>query len=111
MCDQPGHIFDGTLFGHTFCVPRKPLPTYTHTNRTTNEINNDIGLPDTTTGQLHPLTMATILKVNQGKGRPKATSKIFEPIDDDTAISPSPCCATITEDNKSGTDVPAARIV
>ena len=33
------------------------------------------------------------------------------PIELDTAISPSPIRATITLDNKSGTDVPAAKNV
>lgn len=36
---------------------------------------------------------------------------MFEPIEEDTAISPKPCLATITDVNKSGIDVPAARKV
>jgi len=50
-------------------------------------------------------------KRSQGTGKPKATSKMLLPMDEDTAMSPSPCLATITEDNRSGTEVPAAKIV
>jgi hypothetical protein len=46
-----------------------------------------------------------------GKGRPTRTSKIFEPIEDETAMSPCPCLATITLVSRSGTLVPAARKV
>jgi len=48
---------------------------------------------------------------NQGKGKPTATSNILLPIDDETAISPFPCLATIILDNISGTLVPAANNV
>merc|ERR1719267_453828 len=65
----------------------------------------------TMTKQSQPDARATMLKTNHGTGSPKATSKMLEPIEEDTAISPSPCLATITEDSKSGTEVPAARIV
>ena len=39
------------------------------------------------------------------------TSKIFEPIELETAMSPWPFFATITEVIKSGTEVPAAKKV
>ena len=45
------------------------------------------------------------------KSYPTVTSNIFEPTDDDTAISPFPCFATKTLVIKSGTDVPAAKKV
>lgn len=47
----------------------------------------------------------------QGNGNPTVTSKMLEPTDDDTAISPFPCFATKTLVIKSGTDVPAAKKV
>merc|ERR1712164_91868 len=49
--------------------------------------------------------------INHGRGIPTVTSKMFDPIDDETAISPCPSLATITEVIKSGTDVPAAKHV
>jgi len=48
---------------------------------------------------------------NHGNGNPTKISKILLPIDDDTAISPLPALATITEVNRSGTEVPAANTV
>lgn len=48
---------------------------------------------------------------SHGNGNPTVTSKIFDPIDDDTAMSPRPFFATITEVIKSGTEVPAAKNV
>jgi hypothetical protein len=42
---------------------------------------------------------------------PTQTSNKFDPIDEETLMSPKPFLATITLVNKSGTDVPAARIV
>lgn len=51
------------------------------------------------------------IKRSHGTGSPMQTSNMFEPIDDDTAISPSPWRATITEERRSGTLVPAARKV
>ena len=48
---------------------------------------------------------------NQGIGRPTRISKMLLPIELDTAMSPSPILATITLDNKSGTEVPAAKNV
>ena len=74
-------------------------------------MNSCSGLPDTITLHAHPSAAAMILKHSHGRGRPKATSKMFDPMDDETAMSPCPCCATITEESRSGTDVPAARIV
>ena len=47
----------------------------------------------------------------QGNGRPIVTSNKFEPIDELTAISPKPFLATMTDVSKSGTLVPAAKIV
>ena len=42
---------------------------------------------------------------------PTQISKILDPTDDETAMSPSPLRATITDVIKSGMDVPAARNV
>lgn len=42
---------------------------------------------------------------------PTVTSNIFEPTELDTAISPKPLRATITDVIKSGIEVPAARKV
>ena len=42
---------------------------------------------------------------------PTVTSKIFEPTDEDTAMSPNPFLATITLVNRSGMEVPAAKKV
>mmetsp|Transcript_8364 Transcript_8364/g.10618 ORF Transcript_8364/g.10618 Transcript_8364/m.10618 type:complete len:214 (-) Transcript_8364:713-1354(-) len=50
-------------------------------------------------------------KRSHGSGRPTATSKMFEPIEDDTAMSPWPCWATMMLESRSGIDVPAARNV
>ena len=51
------------------------------------------------------------LKRSQGRGKPTVTSKRFDPMDDETAMSPWPALATITDVIKSGTEVPAARKV
>ena len=45
------------------------------------------------------------------KTYPTVTSKILEPTEDDTAMSPFPCLATRTLVIRSGTEVPAARNV
>ena len=42
---------------------------------------------------------------------PTQTSKMFDPTEDETAISPNPFLATMTEVIKSGMDVPAAKKV
>ena len=42
---------------------------------------------------------------------PTVTSKMFDPTEDETAISPKPLRATITLVNRSGIDVPAAKKV
>lgn len=72
-----------------------------------------------------------MLKINHGKGNleirspwyesralrnsipthPTVTSKMLEPTDEDTAISPLPCLATRTLVIRSGTEVPAAKNV
>mmetsp|Transcript_19697 Transcript_19697/g.57502 ORF Transcript_19697/g.57502 Transcript_19697/m.57502 type:complete len:244 (-) Transcript_19697:1459-2190(-) len=52
-----------------------------------------------------------MLNASQGIGSPTATSKMLDPMDDDTAMSPRPCRATMTEESRSGTEVPAARMV
>ena len=49
--------------------------------------------------------------MSQGNGSPNVMSKMFEPMLELTAMSPRPCRATITEDIRSGTEVPAARNV
>lgn len=48
---------------------------------------------------------------SQGNGRPTVMSKILEPTELDTAISPRPLRATITLVMRSGMEVPAANIV
>merc|ERR1719261_1706571 len=47
----------------------------------------------------------------QGTARPKRISKMLEPIDDETAMSPWPFLATARDDRASGMEVPAARSV
>ena len=42
---------------------------------------------------------------------PTVTSKMFDPTDDDTAMSPKPFLATITLVIRSGMEVPAAKKV
>jgi len=53
----------------------------------------------------------TIVYKSHGKGNPTVTSKILDPTEEDTAMSPWPCLATNTLVIKSGTDVPAAKNV
>merc|ERR1712203_195944 len=53
----------------------------------------------------------TIVYSNHGKGNPTVTSKILDPTDDDTAMSPKPFLATITLVIRSGIEVPAAKKV
>jgi len=48
---------------------------------------------------------------NQGKGSPTVTSKILDPTEEETAMSPKPFRATMTLVIKSGIDVPAAKNV
>merc|ERR1719495_765674 len=58
--------------------------------------------------------MGLLLKMvykSQGSGRPTVTSKMLEPMEELTAISPWPCLATSTEVIRSGTEVPAAKKV
>jgi hypothetical protein len=62
-----------------------------------------------TTLTLLPSLMAD--HTNHGMGNPIATSKMFEPIEEETAMSPNPWRATITLVKRSGTLVPAARKV
>merc|ERR1719245_1774866 len=45
---------------------------------------------------------------SQGTGRPTVTSKMLEPIEEDTAMSPCPWRVTSTDVSKSGTEVPPA---
>ena len=45
----------------------------------------------------------------QGTPRPMSTSKTFEPIALDMAMSPLPCFATITDERQSGTEVPGRK--
>mmetsp|Transcript_77884 Transcript_77884/g.208113 ORF Transcript_77884/g.208113 Transcript_77884/m.208113 type:complete len:338 (-) Transcript_77884:1225-2238(-) len=54
---------------------------------------------------------STMVKHSQGRGSPTSTSKMLLPMEEETAMSPSPCLATITEESKSGTEVPAASTV
>mmetsp|Transcript_74958 Transcript_74958/g.217581 ORF Transcript_74958/g.217581 Transcript_74958/m.217581 type:complete len:226 (+) Transcript_74958:584-1261(+) len=64
-----------------------------------------------TKGFASELTVAIMIFNIHGIGKPTRMSKMFEPIDEETAMSPSPFIATATEDTASGIDVPAARIV
>merc|ERR1711865_506871 len=61
-------------------------------------------LPDLQPGQ------SKLWKIH-GMGSPMRMSKMLEPIEDDTAMSPWPCLATMTEVIRSGIEVPAARKV
>lgn len=54
---------------------------------------------------------STRKKRSHGTGNPTHTSKMLEPTLLETAMSPKPLRATITEVMRSGTDVPAARMV
>ena len=58
-----------------------------------------------------PLILLFLTICSQGNGNPMVTSKIFEPMELETAISPWPFLATITDVIRSGTLVPAARKV
>ena len=71
--------------------------------------NTDINNPDPPTSIDSPQLIK--FHTNHGKGRPIVTSKILLPIELDTAMSPSPFLVTAMLVNKSGTDVPAARMV
>ena len=55
--------------------------------------------------------MLTEKTKHTGRGNPTKISKILLPMELETAISPCPCFATITELKRSGTLVPAAKIV
>lgn len=50
-------------------------------------------------------------RLNVLKSYPTQMSKMFDPTDEETAISPRPFRATITDVIKSGIEVPAARKV
>lgn len=63
---------------------------------------------DTTSIARPPLI---IDQINQGSGSPNVTSKIFEPIDEDTAEFADPFLTFTIDVNMSGTLVPAARMV
>ena len=52
-----------------------------------------------------------MIVLNFRESYPTVTSNMFEPTEDETAISPNPFRATITLVNKSGIDVPAAKKV
>merc|ERR1712113_693312 len=70
----------------------------------------------TETTKLHAPTVTDLperdmLNRSHGSGSPTVTSKMFEPMELLTAISPWPCLATMKLDNRSGTEVPAAMIV
>ena len=63
------------------------------------------------TGVFFITSQRLIINVSIVKTYPTVTSKMLEPTDDDTAMSPLPCFATKTLVIKSGTDVPAAKNV
>jgi len=65
-------------------------------------------IPAEETGTLSPNMMQY---KNHGKGNPTVTSKIFEPTEDETAMSPKPFRATMTLVIRSGIEVPAAKKV
>lgn len=48
---------------------------------------------------------------SQGMGRPTRMSKMLEPMDEETAMSPKPRRATAREESASGMEVPAASSV
>merc|ERR1719231_1801779 len=48
---------------------------------------------------------------NHGMGKPIKMSKILEPMNEETAMSPWPRRATAIDERQSGMDVPAARSV
>jgi hypothetical protein len=73
-----------------------------------NRIATEQTIPSAETGTGLPLIREN---KSQGSGNPTVTSKILEPTDEDTAISPNPLRATITLVIKSGIDVPAAKNV
>jgi hypothetical protein len=50
-------------------------------------------------------------QMNHGRGRPMVTSKMLEPIEDETAELADPFLTFTTDVSMSGTLVPAARIV
>lgn len=53
----------------------------------------------------------TMVNSNQGSGSPTVTSKMLEPTEEETAMSPKPLRATMTLVMRSGMDVPAAKKV
>lgn len=53
----------------------------------------------------------TIVNSNHGIGSPTVTSKMLEPTEEETAMSPKPFRATMTLVMRSGMDVPAAKKV
>ena len=59
----------------------------------------------------HRETVATASSEATATTHPTQTSKMLLPTDDETAISPKPFLATMTLVMRSGTEVPAARIV
>mmetsp|Transcript_100908 Transcript_100908/g.308515 ORF Transcript_100908/g.308515 Transcript_100908/m.308515 type:complete len:365 (-) Transcript_100908:666-1760(-) len=58
-----------------------------------------------------PFARLKMIFTDQGIGKPTRMSKMFEPIDEETAMSAWPFLATATEETASGIEVPAARIV
>lgn len=73
--------------------------------RTTMEMRSE---SDTTSMARPPLIMD---QMNQGSGRPIVTSKMLEPILDDTAELADPFLTFTMDVSMSGTLVPAARMV
>lgn len=68
-------------------------------------------LPVNASKQDHTQTHCKIHKVINKSTYPTVTSNILLPTELETAISPKPFLATITEVIRSGMDVPAARTV
>eukprot|EP00327_Prymnesium_parvum_P004880 CAMPEP_0182851040 /NCGR_PEP_ID=MMETSP0006_2-20121128/30419_1 /TAXON_ID=97485 /ORGANISM="Prymnesium parvum, Strain Texoma1" /LENGTH=68 /DNA_ID=CAMNT_0024981693 /DNA_START=12 /DNA_END=215 /DNA_ORIENTATION=- len=50
------------------------------------------------------LVPLTTVNASHGTGSPTKTSNMFDPIEEETAMSPSPALATITEVSRSGID-------
>mmetsp|Transcript_12233 Transcript_12233/g.42959 ORF Transcript_12233/g.42959 Transcript_12233/m.42959 type:complete len:446 (+) Transcript_12233:401-1738(+) len=61
------------------------------------------------TSSLPSSTMPVL--ISHGSGSPTLMSKMLEPMEEETAMSPKPLRATITDDSASGIDVPPARMV
>jgi hypothetical protein len=62
-------------------------------------------------GQIARIYVCIWAKKKRRKNYPTVTSKMLDPTDEDTAMSPKPFLATMTLVIRSGMDVPAAKKV